>query len=392
MLYRMCEGLVGEPVQAEAMAAHALHKALDGLPSFAGDGPAFDVWLMRLGAAAVARRRPQIAGLRLAMARLSNFDYELVALRILAHVPVDCLAAEMNAEPASLRAWLVGALREIDGRTGTGWGPDLRAFDAAVDDVLGGQDPLRAASRVSAPSDTVALLRTAAEIGAITGGPIPPATATRLRTNVLAAAAERRALWVYRHHAVATVPGVQRRHYPTKRGTVMALAAAGALAVVVGTVLAVLSSFAGPDNALYPMKRFGESTLVTLEVDPVNRAGLEVKLAQTREREAEDMAGRGNGDGAVAALATRYELLRTASRDLIGVPTRDARWKSVRGRLFTESDHPITQIQRDLQVSGQKRSSEEVQQLIAAYENDRKPLESDLGRPPPQTGAPPPTG
>jgi hypothetical protein len=157
-------------------------------------------------------------------------------------------------------------------------------------------------------------------------------------------------------------------------------------------VLAVLSSFAGPDNALYPMKRFGESTLVTLEVDPVNRAGLEVKLAQTREREAEDMAGRGNGDGAVAALATRYELLRTASRDLIGVPTRDARWKSVRGRLFTESDHPITQIQRDLQVSGQKRSSEEVQQLIAAYENDRKPLESDLGRPPPQTGTPPPTG
>ena len=114
---------------------------------------------------------------------------------------------------------------------------------------------------------------------------------------------------------------------------------------------------AGPDNALYPMKRFGESVLVTLEVDPVNRAGLEVKLAQTREREAEDMAGRGNGDGAVAALASRYELMRTASRDLIGVPVRDARWKSVRGRLFTESDLPITQIQRDLQVSGQKRSS-----------------------------------
>src|SRR5437879_7465707 len=113
MLYRMCEGLVGEPVHAEAMAARALHKALDGLPSFAGDGPAFDVWLMRLGAAAVARRRPQIAGLRLAMARLSNVDYELVALRILAHVPVDRLAPEMNAEPASLRAWTAGALREL---------------------------------------------------------------------------------------------------------------------------------------------------------------------------------------------------------------------------------------------------------------------------------------
>src|SRR5207248_3252979 len=134
---------------------------LDGLPGFDGDGAAFDVWVLRLAAGAAARQRAQTAGLRLALARLSNFDYELVALRLLAGIDVDHLAPAMSGQPASLRAWLVTALRELDGRGGTGWGPDLRAFDAAVQEVLGGEEPLRAAARVSAPSDAAALLRLA---------------------------------------------------------------------------------------------------------------------------------------------------------------------------------------------------------------------------------------
>jgi DNA-directed RNA polymerase specialized sigma24 family protein len=383
-LFRMCEALAGDPVAAEALANQALSKALDGLPGFEGDGPAFDVWLMRLGAASAARHRPQTAGLRLAMARLSNFDYELIALRILAGVDSDHLAPLLNAQPASLRAWIVGALRELDGRSGAGWGHDLRALDAAVDDVLRGEEPFPAASRVSAPSDTVALLRTASEVHALAGEPIPPEAATRLRTNVLAATAERRALWVYRHHGVATVPGIQQRRYPSRRGAFLALGAAGILALVVGAVMAVFASFAGPDSAFYPLKRFGESTLVAVDLDPVDRAQLEVKLAQTRAREAEDMASRGDGDRAIMAVNDRYDLLRAASQDLIAVPARDTRWNAARTNLFNESDHLVTPIEHDLQVTGQATASAEVQRLASGYEAERKPLEADLGRQPAQ--------
>ena len=58
----------------------------------------------------------------------------------------------MNAQAPSLRAWLVTALREVDGRSGTGWGPDLRAFDAAVDAVIEGADPAAQGADLSAPS------------------------------------------------------------------------------------------------------------------------------------------------------------------------------------------------------------------------------------------------
>src|SRR5205085_366845 len=161
-LYRVCLALAGDPALAERLVADALLKALDGLPSFTGDGAAFHVWLLRLAIGSAARRRPAAEGVRGALAGLSNFDYELVSLRVLV------------------------------------------------------------------------------------GDAVPPEVATRLRTTVLAAAAERRALWVYRNHGVATVPGIERRRYPTRTGTMVALGIAAVLAVIVGAVLAVVSSFAGP--------------------------------------------------------------------------------------------------------------------------------------------------
>src|SRR5262249_51369258 len=123
-LYRVCQALTGEPAAAEELAGVALLKALDGLTGFSGDSAAFHVWLPRLAAGAAAKRRPQGEGIRQALAGLSNFDYELVALRILGEVDIDHLSPVLSAQPSSLRAWLVTALRELDGRSGTGWGPD----------------------------------------------------------------------------------------------------------------------------------------------------------------------------------------------------------------------------------------------------------------------------
>src|SRR5262249_53085516 len=252
-LYRVCLALTGDAADAEQLAGAALLKALDGLSGFSGDSAAFHVWLLRLAAGAAA------TGTRAALNGLSNFDYELISLRILGEVDVDHLIPALNAQAPSLRAWLVTALREVDGRSGTGWGPDLRGFDGAVDEVIEGAEPDATAEDLSAPHDAKALLQQVANLRALIGDPIDSATATRLRTTMLAAVAERRALWVYRHHNTATVPGIEHRRYSSRTGTFLALGIAAVLAVVIGAVLAVLSSFAEPTSSFYVLKRTGES-------------------------------------------------------------------------------------------------------------------------------------
>jgi DNA-directed RNA polymerase specialized sigma24 family protein len=384
-LYRMCEALTGSSQAAEEVAGMAFMKALDGLPDFEGEGRAFDVWLMRLGASAAARRRPPGVGLRARMARLSNFDYELVALRVLGEIDSDRLSPALNAPPANLRAWLVSGLRELDGRSGSGWGYDLRAFDAAVGEVVAGADPDRTAATLSAPPDAEALLRVVAQLRGLMGGPPPAEAVTRLRTQVLAAVAERRVQWVRRHHhGVATVPGVDRRRYPTRRGTAIALALAALLAAVVGGSFALLSSFAEPDSPLYPLKLTGEGVLVAMDISPVSRADLEVKLARTREREAEDMAVHGKGGLAVQALRARYQLLLAAGRDLLSVPEadRDRGWRSTRDEFFAEEDKAETLIERDLEAGGQRQAADRAQTVVGDYERDRKALDASLGRRP----------
>jgi hypothetical protein len=215
--------------------------------------------------------------------------------------------------------------------------------------------------------------------------------AVRLRTIMLAAAAERRAQWVYRHHNVATVPGIEQRRYPTRTGTYVVLGLAGIIAIALGAVLAALSSFADPTSSLYPVKRTGESVLLGLNFDRVDRAQFEIKLSQAREREAEDMASRGDGDLSVAALNDRYLLLVSADRELLSVPVHDGRWRTVRDKLFKESDVQVSSIQRDLQVTGQDRSGQEVARIAADFDAGRRPLETQLGRPAPpsQAGTPP---
>jgi DNA-directed RNA polymerase specialized sigma24 family protein len=391
-LHRVCFALTGEAAAAEQLAGETLLKALDGLSGFSGDGAAFHVWLLRLAATAAAKKRPQGAGTRAALAALSNFDYELITLRILGEVDVDHLTPALNAQAPSLRAWMVTALREVDGRSGTGWGPDLRGFDAAIDAVLDGADPEAAAAECSAPHDADRLLKQVANLRALIGEPIDPATATRLRTTLLAGVAEQRALWVYRHHNTATVPGIEHRRYPSRTGTFVALGIAAVLAVVVGAVLAVLSSFAEPTSAFYGLKRTGEMALLDIQVDPVDRANLEINLAETREREAEDMASRGNGDDTVAVLDDRYALLAAAGHDLLTASVHDAKWQAARQRLFDKSDTSMTSIERDLDAAGQSRSRQDVERLAANFDVSRKPVETELGRttPAPTTNSTPP--
>jgi DNA-directed RNA polymerase specialized sigma24 family protein len=389
-MYAMCAALLGDSESAELLTGRALLKALETVESFEGDGAAFDLWLLRLAAAEAARHRAQTAGVRADLNRLGNHEYELLAVRVLGDLDTDHLSPALDVRAASLRSQLVMALRRLDDTVGAGAGGDLRLFDEAVDRVARGADPQRTAASLSTPPDALGLLRTVAEVRGLMRDSLADAAAVRLRTAFLAAAAERRTQWVRRHQRPATVPGVDSRRYPNKIGAAVALAIAGGLALAVGLLLTALSAFADPDSPFYPVKRVAEVALVAVDGDPLSRAQLEIRLAQVREREAEDMASRGQGDRAVEVMSDRYDMLRDASRDLIASSSRGSQWKTTRDKLFQEASNPTTTVQRDLRVTGQGGAADQIAQLSRNYETDRKQLDPQLGHPTPSPQ--PPTG
>lgn len=387
-MFAMCSALLGDSESAELLTGRALLKSLESVETFEGDGAAFDLWLLRLAAAETARHRAQTAGVRADLNRLGNHEYELLALRVLGDVDTDHLSPALDVRAASLRSQLVMALRRLDDTVGAGAGGDLRLFDEAVDRVARGADPQRTAASLSTPPDALGLLRTVAEVRGLLRDHLTDSASVRLRTAFLAAAAERRTQWVRRHQRPATVPGVDSRRYPNKWGAAIALGIAGGLALGVGILLTALSAFADPDSPFYPIKRVAESALIAVDGNQLTRAQLEIRLAQVREREAEDMASRGDGDRAVQAMSDRYDLLRDASRDLIASSSRGTQWKSTRDRLFQEASHPTTTVQRDLRVTGQRNSADQIAQLSRNYESDRKQLDPQLGHPTPSPQAP----
>jgi DNA-directed RNA polymerase specialized sigma24 family protein len=391
-MYTLCATLLGDTEAAELLVGRALLRSLDGLESFTGDGAGFDLWLLRLAAAEAARHRPQMAGIRADLTRLSHHEYELLALRVVGDVDTDHLSPALGVRAVALRSQLAAALRRVDGAVGASPGADLRLFDEAIDRVSRGADPQRTAASLSAPPDALALLRTVAEIRSLFRESVPEAAAIRMRTAFLAAAAERRTQWVRRHQRPATVPGIDTRRYPNRVGAAVALGIAGGLALLVGVLLTGLSVFADPDSPFYPIKRVAETALVAVDGDPLSRAQLEIRLAQVREREAEDMASRGDGNRSVDAMSDRFDLLRDASRDLIAAQSRNSQWKTSRDRLFEEASHPTTVVQRDLRVTGQGAAADQVAQLSRNYETDRKQLDPQLGHPVPSPEAPKSSG
>jgi hypothetical protein len=220
--------------------------------------------------------------------------------------------------------------------------------------------------------------------------PITTAARDRLCHEVLATAAERRVHWVQGHQGSPKVPGMEQRRYPKPRHGILTLGVGLVLAALAGTTLAVVSSFADPDSLLYALKRSGESVLVAATPDALNRADLEVKLSQTREREAEDMASRGKGRLAVLAVRDRVSLLRAAARDLSRASPRGSRWRSARTRFTDAAGAPLDQVERDLGVTGQPASAEQVRQIDVEWVRQQPSLRQSLGVPAPSPTAPPP--
>jgi DNA-directed RNA polymerase specialized sigma24 family protein/type VI protein secretion system component VasF len=395
-LYGLSFALTGAPQQAETVTLHALMKGLDALRSFRPDESEFQAWLMRTAARAAALSQPSQPGLRQSLTHLTPAEYELVALRVFAGLSTELLAHGPGARQAVLRAQLLNALRLVAGEpsraTTARRGQDLAEFDAAVDRVVAGETPEQAATTVTEPTDVLARLRTVTSLRRVPCTPLGEAARERINQEVLAAAQERRVHWVQGHQGSPKVPGLEQRRHPRPARGILTLGVGLVLAALVGTTLAVVSSFADPDSLLYPLKRLGESVLVAVTQDRVNRAELEVKLSQSREREAEDMASRGKGSLAVQAVRDRVSLLQAAATDLSGVSPRNSRWTDARNQFLNAAGAPLDQIEHDLDVTGQPPAAEEVRRIDVDWVHQQAPLRQSLGQPAPAPSAPPPAG
>jgi DNA-directed RNA polymerase specialized sigma24 family protein len=380
-LHTLCTALAGSPEAGTALAERALGRCLDSLPSFRGDEAALRAWVLGEAAAAGARRRPAVGGLREALARLPRLEYRLVTLRILAGMSTEEVAMLLRGRPQALRAQLVHALRWLDGRAdrnGAGPAVDLEAFDEAVTRVLGGARPQEAAARVPAPADVMALLRTVAALRSLGGSAETSEGAAGLRSSLLTGATERRVRWVQQHRTGPVVPGMAGRRYPRRRLAALALGLALLCPVLLGAALALVAAFSDPDAPLYGVKRATEAVLVAVNGDPVGRAGLELNLAETRQREAEDMAVRGQGELAVRAELDRLNLLEAAARDLSRAPRTPA-WSATRSRLLGAFAAPLDPVERDLEAAGRGDAAARVRALGAVYQSDRKAVQRRLG-------------
>lgn len=391
-LYRVSFALTGDPDRAEALSRQALLKGLRALRDFRGDESDFEVWLVREAVTAASRSRVVDPGFRQSLAGLGRAQYEVLALRIFAGYSSQQLSAQLAKRPALIRNQLLGALRALSGDStaSSTWGMDLSAFDASVDRVVAGEAPAAVAAAVSEPTDVLARLRTVAALRRMPRPPIGAPARDRLQQDLLAMAAELRVNWVQGHQGTPRVPGMEQRRYRKPSRGILSLVVGLMLASLLGVSLAVVSSFADPDSLLYPFKRVGESTLVDLTPDPVSRSELEVKLATTRQREAEDMATRGKGGLAVQAVRDRVTLLQAAGNDLSGASRQDSRWKSARSQYMAAASSPLDEVEHNLDANGQPVAAEDVRRIDVDWVHQQQSIRQSLGKRTP-TPSPSPT-
>jgi DNA-directed RNA polymerase specialized sigma24 family protein len=390
-VYALCFALTGSGDEAETLTARAFRRSLDTLPSFNGDARAYDGWVLRLAATSAGRAHTDTGGLRGAYQRLAGHEQEVVALRLLAGFDADRVARITRRSAADVRTIVTESLRKLRGRRLQSGG-NLQAFDTALDKVAAGADPDAEGATLLVPPDATYLLRQAAELISLPKEPLGPSAAARLRTAFVADAAERRAVWVQRNQKAAMVPGVVLRRGSSRISAGVVVLLIGLVAIMAGGSLAVFSMFASPGSPPYPIKRFAENVLLTVNRDPTSRADFELKLASTRSREAEDMAVNGNGDLAVAAMSDRFDSLRAAGYDLARAPRRDARWTDARNRFSSQASQSTEEIQQDLVATHQKGAQQEVKALTEQFQRDRKNIDGKLGKSPGPSPSPTPPG
>lgn len=349
--------LAGGPQAVEAAATRVYARVLEGAARLEGGAQEAENWVLRLAA---AEKSPAGAG---PLDPLGHAEREVVLLRLGAGLGGPAAAEVLFRRPAQVEQVLARALQQLAGvRLPTvpagelGQAVDRGAFEGAPELEEAGR--LRARAR-----------------------PAPPEVALRVRSQFLGAAGERRALWVHRNHVPAGVPWARRRKPKLHIGEGLALFLIGVLAIGVGVMLSILAALSDPASpfGLYTMKRGGENVLLLVQRDRVKHADLQLKLSQTRRKEAESMAASGRPELAVQATRDLFASLRGAMSDLTRVPNRNAAWVAERDRVEQEASKPPTLIENSLNSAGAKQQANEVKALNEQFQADRKELDANLG-------------
>jgi hypothetical protein len=125
-----------------------------------------------------------------------------------------------------------------------------------------------------------------------------------------------------------------------------------------------------------------------VQFNPTNKANLELDLAQTREREAEDMAIAGHGNLAVRAVSDRYTLLRDAALNLSRSTDRNQQWQSEKSAYENAAALPTDPIEAELTLANQPKAAAQVKQLTNQFQTQRKSFEAGLAPKPPPAARP----
>lgn len=383
--YGLLQALSGDHLEAERVVAQVYRRVIDSVSQFEGTGLELERWPLRLASESRPRVNPEGPGgsTRQAFARLGSGQREALGLRLLAGLDGPAVAATLAKRPALIQVSELNGLRVLAGREGTSLPlpGQAREVDAALDRLQAGE-PVEAV----APSFSGAreLLEAAAAILSIPREEAPAAARDRARTEFLATAEERRALWVHRHHVPAEVPWARPQRPKLNIGEGAALILIGILAIGIGTVLAILTSLSDPASpfGLYGLKRAGESALLVATRDNAKRADLDLKLSQTRRKEAETMAASGHPDLAVQATRDHFTILKAGAERLAAAPGHQrASWIKVRDDYAVEESVPMAPIENQLISQGFKAQAAEVKALNEQFQSLRKELDLPLGKP-----------
>ena len=380
--YEYVHALTGDDATAERALNAGYQRLLAQVGSCPGEAGALTPWVLAQVEEAV-RRTPhaQPDGLRGSLGRLGHHEHQALTLRLVAGLEPTVIAAATGRRVSSVLASTMSALRSLAGLGGVTLPLPAaqRQLDAALDHVLQGMPATEAAGWAPAVTDGHRLLAIAQEVVQLPRLGSGPTLRGRVRSAFLAAADERRTLWVREHYTAPVVPGRRPRAKPRTVGTAAALGFACLLALAAGVFVAAAAAFSSPSSSAYPLKRFGESVLAGVTTDRVAKANFQVKLSEERLKEAETEAAVGHGTATARAVDDRYEALRVAAADLAALHHRDARWIAARDRFEAEANKSVDPIQRALDAQKEASAAASVKRTYQRFQADRQELDRELG-------------
>jgi DNA-directed RNA polymerase specialized sigma24 family protein len=410
-VHGVLSALLREPEVVEHAAVATYRRVLDRLQDARTRQTGLEGWLTRMACLEAARHRASRVELeapagigarpydprrvRGALWALPSDQREVVGTRVLAGFDAAHVAAAGGRGLQLVQNLQQRALRSLaqDTRRSFGRASEL-ALDRGLDRIAAGASAEEAVAAAPELRDQQPLLEAAWAARTLLPKAIDPGLRDRVRSALLAEAAERRATWVHAHQGIGPIAAPPRRRLRTAgrlaTGTLLAIVAVG-----LGILIAGFAVTSEPDSPMYPLRRVAEDALVFAHRSAPSRAELEVDLADQRLREADAMALNGKAALAVQAVHDRYVELRQAARALIDDSgAHDAGWQAARAKLVGDETANLNQLEEQLTADGDGWAAQQVRQEAAAYDADRKNIDQELGVNPqtvqtPATPAPP---